>query len=84
MTSHLNTTTPTGILRRTPSIEMSGKRGVARFRDNDFRLGSPTSRTGVHFAAPENFSDLLHRAASSDRNNPNYQKVNIRLIQLEC
>ena len=78
MASLLNTTTPTGILRRKPSIETPGKGGIARLRDNDIRLGSPTSRTGVHFAAPENLSDLLHRAASSDRNTPSYQKVDIK------
>ena len=77
MASLSNTTTPTGILRRKPSVELPGKGGIARLRDNGILLGSPTSRTGVHFAAPENLSDLLHRAASSDRNTPSYQKVDI-------
>ena len=76
MASLSNTATPTSILRRKPSIEMSGKGGMARLRDNDILLGSPTSRAGVHFAAPENLSDLLLRAASSNSNEPSYQKVN--------
>ena len=76
MASFSNTSTPTGILRRKLSIDtLSGKRGIARARDNATHLGSPTSRVGVQFAAPENLSDLLLRAASSDRDGNTNRKV---------
>ena len=77
MASISKLSTPTGILRRRPSVEMSGKTSVARLRDNDIHLGSPTSRTGVHFAAPDNLTDLLHRLATCDKEQPLYRKVNL-------
>ena len=77
MASISKLSTPTGILRRRPSVEMSGKTSVARLRDNDIHLGSPTSRTGVHFAAPDNLTDLLLRLATCDKEQPLYRKVNL-------
>ena len=77
MASISKLSTPTGILRRRPSVEMSGKTTVARVRDNDIHLGSPTSRTGVHFAAPDNLTDLLLRLATCDKEQPIYRKVNL-------
>ena len=77
MASISNTSTPNGILRCRPSVEMSGKTSLARVRDNDIRLGSPTSRTGVHFAAPDNLVDLLNKAATCDKEQPIYRKVKI-------
>ena len=77
MASISKLSTPTGILRRRPSVEMSGKTSVARLRDNDIHLGSPTSRTGVHFAAPDNLTDLLLRLATCDKEQPLYRKVKL-------
>ena len=72
---------PTGILRRAPSMGrghsmvrggMLGKTG----NDDVSHIGSPTSRAGVHFAVPENLSELLSSAASRRENNiPNTSSV---------
>ena len=76
MASFSNASTPTGILRRRSSVDSpSGKGGIAKIKDMERHLGSPTSRTGVHFEAPLNLSELLHRAASSDKNGPVNRKV---------
>jgi len=82
MASISKLSTPTGILRRRPSVEMSGKTTVARVRDNDIHLGSPTSRTGVHFAAPDNLTDLLLRLATCDKEQPIYRKTEEELAGL--
>ena len=76
MASFSNAPAPTGILRRRSSVDSpSGKGGIAKIKDIERHLGSPTSRTGVHFEAPLNLSELLHRAASSDKNGPVNRKV---------
>ena len=76
MASFSTSSTPTGILRRKSSVDSpSGKGSIAKTKDSERHLGSPTSRTGVHFAAPINLSGLLYRAASSDTNVPVNRKV---------
>lgn len=83
MASVSNTSSPSGILRRRPSVEkgqtligkLPGKGMIARARHVDIHLGSPTSRAGVHFAAPDNLSDLLSRAASKERIGTTNRKV---------
>ena len=79
MASISKLSTPTGILRRRPSVEMSGKTNLTRVIDTDIRLGSPTSRNGVHFAAPDNLTDLLHRAATFDKEQIAYRKVKLKI-----
>ena len=79
MASLSNTATPTGILRRRTSVDKGqptvGGGMIARTRHVDTYLGSPTSRAGVHFAAPENLSDLLSRAACNERSGARNRKV---------
>ena len=79
MASVSNTSTPTGILRRRTSVDkvqpIVGRGIIARTRHVDVHFGSPTSRAGVHFAAPENLSDLLSRAASKERCGTTNRKV---------
>ena len=75
MASIQKLSTPTSILRRRPSIDMSGKTSLTRLRDNDITLGSPTSRSGVHFAVPDNITDILYRAATLDKEQTVYRKV---------
>ena len=86
MASFSNAPTPTGILRRRSSVDSpSGKGGIAKIKDIERHLGSPTSRTGVHFEAPLNLSELLHRAASSDKNGPVNRKVlNVIIMIAVC
>ena len=86
MASFSNASTPTGILRRRSSVDSpSGKGGIAKIKDIERHLGSPTSRTGVHFEAPLNLSELLHRAASSDKNGPVNRKVlNVIIMIAVC
>ena len=76
MASFSTSSTPTGILRRKSSVDSpSGKGSIAKTKDSERHLGSPTSRTGVHFAAPINLSELLCRAATSNTNGPVNRKV---------
>ena len=76
MASFSTSSTPTGILRRKSSVDSpSGKGSIAKTKDSERHLGSPTSRTGVHFAAPMNLSELLCRAATSNTNGPVNRKV---------
>ena len=86
MASFSNAPAPTGILRRRSSVDSaSGKGGIAKIKDIERHLGSPTSRTGVHFEAPLNLSELLHRAASSDKNGPVNRKVlNVIIMIAVC
>ena len=73
-----NVSTPTGILRRTPSRGRGGGHRNVR-NDTAQHLGSPTSGTGVHFAVPENLSELLQAASSKKEEGSENQKTNEEL-----
>ena len=73
-----NTSTPTSILRQRTHAKQSqskeGKGMIARTTPADAYLGSPISRSGVHFAAPDNLPELLTRL-SEEKNEATNRKV---------
>ena len=73
-----NSSTPSGILRKTPRGRgKTTDRGgfLSKVRNDNAQLGSPTSSMGVHFAPPDNLSEILSIASSKKEDIPN-QRIN--------
>ena len=80
LTASSNPSTPAGILRKTPSRGKGSRmaRGglLSKVRNGTPQIGSPTSGIGVHFAPPENLSEILSIASSKKIEDAPNEKLN--------